>query len=114
MMMRAVNRAFQLRPEAFNGVRVATPTNVFLASVVDGFVAVAKRLDVVVMVRLIGVDRSAQFNRVADVANDTGSVDRADNLGLNIVRGGAQTVMDTQPLQKLPVVTITPKPSKSA
>ena len=83
MMMCAVNRAFQLRPEPLNGVRMDAPANVFLAAMIHDLMGVAERLHEVVNVRLIRVDFGPRFNRLADVAHDAGGVHRAHDLGLN-------------------------------
>lgn len=83
MMMCPVNTAFKLRPEAFDGVGVATASNVFLRAVVDDLVAIAKLGDVVIGGILVSVNLRPWLNCGANLFDCVGSADSIHNNGLN-------------------------------
>lgn len=79
-MMRAVNRAFQLRPKAVNGVGVAATAHVLFAPVVHLLVFVTERADVVVSRVFVGMQGCTRFHGIADMADDVRGVHGSYNL----------------------------------
>ena len=80
-VMRAVNAPLQLAPKSVNRVRVASPANVFLSSVVDDLMLESQRRDVIINRQFVRVDRRPGFNRLADVADTIGGRHPVNHFG---------------------------------
>jgi len=82
-MMRPVNTAFKLRPEAFNGVGMAATANVFLRAVVHNLMAVTQLGNVVVGGIFVRVNLRSRLDRGSNLLDGVGSPDDIHNLRLD-------------------------------
>ena len=79
-MMRPVHRAFQLRPEAVNGLRVDFAANIFLVAMIDFAMAVSPFRCVAINRQFIRVNGRPVFHVASYVREHVGSGDGIDNL----------------------------------
>lgn len=83
MMMRPVNRTFQLRPKTVNGVCMAATTDELFSPVVHLLMLVTQRASEVVGRMLVSVQSGSRLNRGANVPNQIGSVHGWNDFGNN-------------------------------